>query len=273
MSRPLVIDWYCCEGGVSEGLAAAGFDVLGVDLFKHTNAQGKRVGFSRHRYPFPALQADAIASMWHLLGGRGLRFDDGRTIGLDDVAANLGSPPCHRHTAGTRALDRSGYPDLIGPTRELFQAMEAKAGVPWVIENTPDAPLDRATSVLLCGSMFGLETEDEDGLRLRLEKHRRFESSLTIPQPEHTHSAAYPAGTYTGGRGRKPGQTAAEHRWDCRYVRHGGYVPASHAVRARLLGLEPGRMTGAGMAQAIPPAYAEYVGRHLMAAIRDEEAA
>lgn len=51
--------------------------------------------------------------------------------------------------------------------------MLAGSGVPYVIENVPGAPL--LDPVLLCGSMFGLRTY----------RHRLFEASFPLRQPEH----------------------------------------------------------------------------------------
>jgi DNA (cytosine-5)-methyltransferase 1 len=241
--RPRLLDTFCCEGGASVGYDRAGFDVTGVDLFKHVNAKGKRVGFSQKRYPFPSIQADAVQYI----------RDHGHEY--DVIAA---SPPCQRHSAGTRALDREEYPDLIGPTREALIA----TGRPYVIENVPEAPL--LDPIELCGCMFGLGALDDDGLPLRLERPRRFESSIPLVAPgPHVHdSSVWVAGSYGGARARKPGQTPAQHRHAAKYERHGGYVPPRH-IQQRLLGID--WMTTGGMHQSLPPVYTEWIGLQLRA--------
>src|SRR5690606_6040549 len=86
--------------------------------------------------------------------------------GFDAIHA---SPPC-KFTTKTGWAYHFGYhadhDDLLTPTRARLEA----AGVPWVIENVPGAPM--RVDVQLCGSMFGL------GVR----RHRWFETGRwTIP--------------------------------------------------------------------------------------------
>lgn len=121
MSRPLALDLYCCQGGASYGLDAAGFQVVGIDIVPQPN------------YPFPFIRADAITTL---------------PAGFDFVWA---SPPCQAHTLAQRIRGRE-HPDLIAPTR----AMLRKAGIPYCIENVVGAPLE--SPIMLCGSMFGLQT-------------------------------------------------------------------------------------------------------------------
>jgi DNA (cytosine-5)-methyltransferase 1 len=234
VSRPRLLDLYCCEGGAAVGYHRAGFDVFGVDLFDD---------YTQARYPFPSHKGDAIAYL------QAFWFE------FDAVHA---SPPCQRHSAGTRGQDRSKYPDLIAPTRKALQAL----GVPYVIENVVGAPL--LDPVELCGCMFDLGAPDDDGLPLRLERPRLFESNVPLAAPrEHRHDPnVWVAGSYGGAR--KQGSTPAERRHNARYVRKGGYVP-SKEVQQRLLDID--WMTVRGMHQSIPPAYTEHIGRQLLAHI------
>lgn len=124
MSRPRLLDLFCCQGGASAGYVAAGFDVVGIDLEPQPH------------YPFKFLQWDAI----EFLRIHGKRFD-----------AIHASPPCQAHTLAQR-IQGNHHPDLIEPTRELL----SKLDIPWVIENVPGSPL--LDPVELCGAMFGLET-------------------------------------------------------------------------------------------------------------------
>jgi len=55
MSRPKLLDLFCCEGGASEGYRRAGFDVYGVDLFDK---------FTQRRYPFLSHKGDAILALF-----------------------------------------------------------------------------------------------------------------------------------------------------------------------------------------------------------------
>ena len=242
--KPKLLDLYCCEGGASEGYRRAGFDVYGVDLFED---------YSQKRYPFPSVRSDVIDvlnRMLYLLTAED--FDNGGHLGLDDFAAISASPPCQRHSAGTRSGDRTKYPDLIGPTRKLL----VETGLPYVIENVEGAPLE--SPVMLCGRMFGLSATDDDGTHLVLDRHRMFESNVWLTAPEHPkHGDEQVAGVYGGARRDK---------WEAKHVRGGGYVPPNKKVAQELLGID--WMTWKGMHQSIPPAYTEHIGRQLMEAVK-----
>jgi DNA (cytosine-5)-methyltransferase 1 len=290
--RPWALDVYCCEGAASRGLFRAGYNVAGIDLFKHVNAKGKRVGYSQDRYPFPSVQMDALEALDRLLAGRSLHFVDpfgsGARLRLTDFALGWGSPPCQHASAGTRALRAQGkseHPALIEPTRERFEAARELTGADWVIENVKGAAL--RDPVTLCGSMFGLSAIDADGQRLHLERHRMFEATFPlVPPAECDHTYLWAAGVYGGSRRAKvakgtPLDVAAPlDRHAARFERHGGYVPRSIDVRRKLLGLDeyahfPGKpMTSAGMNECIPPEYALWVGMAALAnAARQENVA
>lgn len=115
-----LLDLYCGVGGCSVGYARAGFDVVGVDLYKQP------------RYPFPFVQANAIDYLlthWRE---------------FDVIAA---SPPCPPHTAINHAK-KGKLMSLVEPTREALRS----TGKPYVMENVPGAPL--LDPLVLCGSMF-----------------------------------------------------------------------------------------------------------------------
>lgn len=125
MSIPL-LDLYCCQGGASAGYAAAGFDVIGVDIEPQPN------------YPYPFFQADAIDFLIRFGGDFGLR---------------VMSPPCQRYSKAQRLQGRE-HPDLIGPSREAAIAV----GGPYIIENVEDARAELIDPITLCGVSFGLRT-------------------------------------------------------------------------------------------------------------------
>lgn len=121
MSRPRLLDLFCCEGGAGMGYSRAGFDVTGVD------------NRPQPRYPFEFHQADALA----FLEERGHEFE-----------AIHASPPCQEYTPLRAVHSHIHYPDLIAPTRKLLRSV----GRPWVIENVIGAPID--SGIFLCGVMF-----------------------------------------------------------------------------------------------------------------------
>ncbi|MFJ3340529.1 DNA cytosine methyltransferase [Streptomyces diastaticus] len=137
---PRVLDLCCGAGGLSMGYHLAGFDVTGVDLNPQPN------------YPFTFHQADALTYLADLI-------TTGRIHNFDLVHASW---PC-QHFARVTAWrgTRENHPDLLTPGRDLLNA----TGLPWVIENVPEAPL--RPDYLLCGSQFGLNVR----------RHRSFETS------------------------------------------------------------------------------------------------
>lgn len=121
------LDLFCCAGGASDGLARAGFEVLGVDLE------------DQPEYPHPFVRQNALA------------FTPANLQAFDFVWA---SPPCQGFTAYRRRPDHVRPVDnLIPQVRELLQA----SGVPYCIENVEGAPLHWPTR--LCGSMFKLDVQ------------------------------------------------------------------------------------------------------------------
>ena len=156
MTRPRLLDLFCCAGGAAAGYAGAGFEVVGVDIRPMPN------------YPFRFIQADAL----EVLADREF---------LSQFAAVHASPPCQFGALATLSQRRRGaeYPDLIGPTRELLEA----SGLPWVMENVPGTPL--RPDIRLCGCMFGLELPGVGYLR----RERWFETSWRAfdLQPPHRH--------------------------------------------------------------------------------------
>lgn len=149
MSRPRLLDLFCCAGGASTGYHRAGFDVVGVDLAPQPN------------YPFEFHQADA------------LEFARKHGREFDAIAA---SPPCQAYTtASGKARKHHGatYPDLIAPTRAALLA----AGLPYVIENVEFARRHLVDPVRYCGSSFGLDVR----------RHRLFESNVELAAPPCDH--------------------------------------------------------------------------------------
>lgn len=153
------------------------------------------------------------------------------TSPLDGFDFIWASPPCQRFSALATREDLSGHPDLIDPIRQRL----ADAGVPWCIENVPGAPVRK--DLLLCGGMFGL----------RSYRHRHFECSFQIEQPEHPKHTV---------RVNRRGENRREH-WA-----RGGFITITGDVGVycgpEAMGIN--WMSGNEMSEAIPPAYAEYIG-------------
>ena len=148
------------------------------------------------------------------------------------------SPPCQRYSIG-RHIHASGerHPDLVAPTRAALE----RTGRSWVIENVMGAPVE---GVMLCGLMFGL----------RVLRHRIFETSFPCVAPPHP---KHPRGNLTNAcQGYSTGANGFVCVAGHNFVREAG---------AKAMGID-WMKTRYELAQAIPPAYTEFVGRRLLAA-------
>lgn len=182
-------------------------------------------------YPFEFVKMDAVEYL--------------QTQDLSQFAVIHASPPCQRFS-GMQLLSaaRNGsyneHADLIDPVRELL----VQVGKPYVIENVIGAPL--LNPIMLCGSMFGLKTY----------RHRLFESNIFMMTPMHEphRDQTPPAGNGISpkgfisvcGTGGVKGMTAKE------------------ILSYWSLAMDIDWMTRAELAQAIPPAYTEWIGRELI---------
>lgn len=181
------------------------------------------------RYPFEFVQADAM------------------TFPLDGFDAIHASPPCQRYSS-SRTMHRArpeSHPDLVPAMRERLTATAR----PWVIENVPGAPM--LPLVMLCGTAFGLGV---DGYELR--RHRWFEiSGVWFLSPPCQHRRAT-IGIY-GDHGPDRRRVIGPDRSGARYF--------TLAERREAMGI--GWMARNELDQAIPPAYTQYIGAHLLAAL------
>lgn len=199
------------------GYYRAGFDVIGVDIKPQPD------------YPFEFKQLDALHTL-----RCGLR---------PQIVAAHASPPCQRYTslaAGNNA-NADQYPDHVDDVRELLIA----TGLPYVIENVPNAPL--RSPVTLCGEMFGLNVI----------RHRAFESSALLMQPEHLPHRGRVAGYRHGEWFNGP--------YFAVYGDGGGKGTVAQWQAAMGIDWTDNRKS---IAEAIPPAYTEYVGEQLLQTIR-----
>lgn len=184
-------------------------------------------------YPYEFIQMDALTLLDLLIHGRRIARLDAYLTDFDAIHA---SPPCQAYSAMSRC--RPGladqYPKLIEPVRDRF----TETGLPYVIENVPGAPLK--DPVTLCGFMFGR----------KLYRHRQFETSFPVRQPYHPEHLRAPsrAGHW------KPGTIISV---------AGNCAPIALAREV----MDINWTNRAELAEAIPPAYTEYVGgflhRHL----------
>jgi DNA (cytosine-5)-methyltransferase 1 len=120
--------------------------------------------------------------------------------------------------------------------------------LPYCIENVVGARDHLISPLLLCGTMFGLETPDE---AFELQRHRLFETSFPIDDvPACRHSGHPVIGIY-GGHFRDRRRDAGENH------RSGSNIPREHGFFA--MGVPLDSMTNDELSEAIPPAYAQYI--------------
>ncbi len=225
MTRPRLLDLFCCEGGAGVGYQRAGFDVFGVD----------RSAAHLRRYPFPAHLGDALA------------YAEKHGREFDVIHA---SPPCQIHSPSTsrnqgrtdttgEMFDVDRHVDLVPATREILNHL----GVPYVIENVPGAGLD--AQVMLCGSMFDLGCVTRDGWR-QLRRHRDFESTVPLLPPKPCNHVGLAVSVYGNGGGTSWAK---------------GYAAL---LDEALTVMGTPWMSRKGVSEAIPPDYTEWIGAHLL---------
>ena len=235
-SKPRLLDLFCGAGGASVGYSRAGFEVVGVDIKPQPN------------YPFEFHRCDALLYLaemndYDTRGGTGIRSFD----------AIHASPPCQRFARISAVHGRAHeHEDLVASTRSLLQ----DTGLPYVIENVMEAPLQDAT--LLCGAAFGLgATGTKDGKWRPLRRHRLFEASFFLQSMGCACDGTEAVGVYGGG--------GPQHKT----VRNGGVnrgYMGDRRERQQAMGID--WMDTRELSQAIPPAYTEFICEQLMAHLK-----
>ena len=159
---------------------------------------------------------------------------DALEVDLSGYDAYHASPPCQGYSMASQQWRLSGkeYPKLIEGTRQRL----IETGKPYVIENVPGAPL--INPVLLNGAMFGM----------RIRRRRLFELSFEIPL------FLIPKEEPSGFRMGRP------------VTENSIITPVGHfsGVAIAKKRMEIDWMGQAELAQAIPPAYTEFIGKHLL---------
>lgn len=217
-----------------------------LDLF--CGAGGAGVGYHRGgfevmgvdiqpmpNYPYAFIQTSALQAL--------VTVDF--VAGFDAIHA---SPPCQASSNLTKGTNRGRqYVNLIPAVRELLNL----TGLPYVIENVQGSALRRDQT--LCGEMFGLDVI----------RHRYFElGGWSAPAPGHK-----------------------SHRGKVQGWRHGTYYPGPYFA---VYGEGGGKGTVTEwqqamgidwtsnrkeIAEAIPPAYTEWIGGQLLAHLKTREKA
>jgi DNA (cytosine-5)-methyltransferase 1 len=161
---------------------------------------------------------------------------DAMTFDLGGFDAVHASPPCQDHSVLNRGSHGTGW--MLGATVERLSA----AGVPWVVENVVGPKVTMGGYwFTLCGSSFGM----------RVRRHRRFGSSELVLSPPCRHAEQGRPFTIIG--------------------HGGGRLDSKHSMKPNAKDfwryMDMPWMEGKppyGVAQAIPPAYTEFIGAQLL---------
>lgn len=253
-----LLDLCCRAGGSSRGYADAGFYVVGVD----SQPQPRYIGDEFH-------QADA--------------FEYARRHWREFHAIHV-SPHCQGYVPRgdhMKRRDGSEKPRQVEEFREMLEGF----GLPYVIENVRSAPLvDQplfgTRRIMLCGTMFELQTS----CGAELQRHRLFELNWDCPMPPPCrHGWAGVIGVYGGhARDRRRVVTVYGHHYidqaersrECRRtITVTGSTAQQNVVRnteRHVFTVEDAKtamgidwMTMADLSQAVPPAYTKWLGEHL----------
>lgn len=246
--RPVVLDLFCRMGGSTVGYLRAGFHVIGVDIDPQPGYPGDEFW-----------EADALTVLGDFLTPYG-------TYSLDikrkrPVLIHAG-PPCQGQntaTASNRARGiKDDHPSLVAPTRKLLDII----GIPYVIEQ-PTASVKGTIrrDITLCMDMFKGELPPP-----WVQRHRSFELGhwgARPVQPPHPKHRGYV-------RGHRHGvvRSGAEAPYVAGYGKGGGKATAAelrHAMGIDWMTGKPAEEENRfDLCEAIPPAYAEWIGRQFL---------
>jgi DNA (cytosine-5)-methyltransferase 1 len=171
---------------------------------------------------------------------------DALTVDLSGYDLVWASPPCQGYSQARHVVSCAGrqYPKLIAETRARLES----SGAFWILENVPGAPMTYPVEV--CGTALGL----------RVRRHRLFDSNAFLFSPGACRHGGGDFGVYAGKVTRIGTRGAA-------YVASSGrthYRPqtATRGEGREAMGIP--WMTMDELCEAIPPRYAEFLGRQIV---------
>lgn len=160
------------------------------------------------------------------------------------------SPPCQAFTQiSVRHRGKGGiadsHVDWLTPTRRALVEFTQ----PWVIENVQGAKRHMSASLILHGGQFGLGVH----------RPRFFESNVLIPSPHGSRTPRVEGAV--GVYGQRPDGRKLNYQSPSSTIRAASSIDEASAA----MGID--WMTWEEIREAIPPAYTEWIGRHLLVAV------
>lgn len=249
----MLLDLFAGAGGAAYGYHLAGFpkdQIIGVDIFMF-----------RH-YPFKFVKGAVFEELPRLLA----------EYPITHIHA---SPPCQAYSTATAPYrDFKPYADYVQRVRELLEA----TGLPYVIENVEHSPLIMERSILLCGTMFTENVPKTRWDKLRVIRHRLFESNVPLTAPLSPKTPQNPDGTLPHKPNYPKYHAFNGHPYvyttNKRYDHYGKLDPYKDFVAVfggcqapadacrDAMGID--WMSRDELCEAIPPAYTKWVGEQLL---------
>lgn len=170
-------------------------------------------------------------------------------VRLADFDMVWASPPCQAFSTATPKAKKKDHPNLIGAVRSLLSLHPFT-----VIENVPSAPICK--DLVLTGPMVGLS---------RIMRKRFFECSFLILQPPIQY---LPPDAWERGEAVTitTSMSAPSHYYHRVALGLPGRVGKAEAMEA--MGIQHD-MTIRQIGEAVPPAYAEFIGRQVARILRE----
>jgi hypothetical protein len=234
--KPIVLDICCRMGGATVGYQRAGFYVIGVDIEPQSGYPGDSF-----------VKADGIEIL------RSLIVDPTLLSGARPALIHQ-SWPCQEGNAATIGTNASRgwggqHEQFIPRARELSD----RIGIPYVIEQ----PASSRKGLIRRDLTLCMDTFKGTLPPPWVQKHRSFElNGFTVPQPKHVPHKGYVRGWRHGvlREGRLAPYVAG-------YGKGGGKATAGELRHAMGIDWMTDRFD---LCEAIPPAYAQYIGSHFL---------
>jgi len=183
----------------------------------------------QHHYPFRFIQYDAmkILSAWQIPGFLESIFGDDHHFDLVHL-----SPPCQGYSWSVAPHNKTNFSRYIDQARLYLSSIS----IPYVLENVFGARSHMINPLLLCGSMFCLP----------IRRHRLFELSpglfFMTPHCSHPRKTIHISGS----------------------TKHKGLYSPEPSLYQRSIAMGIDWMTDRELSEAIPPAYTEFIGEHMI---------